>query len=171
METLEAITTRRSVRKFTGEPVSPETIKQLVTAALSGPSTGNQQPWQLVVITERAQIEALAEIPAYKAVLSTAPLVIVVCGDLSLNKWGDFWLVDCSIATQNLLLAAHALGLGAVWLGCHWLDDRQPGVKERLGLPEQIVPFAVVPVGVPAQPVKPVERYKPERVRWNRWSS
>ncbi len=169
METLQAITTRRSVRKFKSDPIPEETIKTLLTAALSGPSTGNQQPWQLIAITDREVLDDLATIPAYKAAVGGSPLTVVVCGDKNLGKWGDFWIMDCSIATQNLLLAAHSLGLGAVWLGCYWLDDRLPGVVEKLGLPEHIVPFAVVPIGIPGQEVKPVERYNAERIHRDRW--
>lgn len=169
METLKAIKTRRSVRKYKPEPISEDVTKELLTAAMSGPSTGNQQPWKFVVITDRGQLDALAEMPPYKPTFSSAQLAVVVCVDKELSKWGDFWIIDCSIATQNLLLAAHSMGLGAVWLGCYWLDDRLPGVVERLELPENIVPFSVVPIGVPAKPVKPQEHYQEARIHRDRW--
>ncbi len=169
METLQAITTRRSIRKYTGEPIAEETIHTLLAAAMSGPSTGNQQPWQFVVVTEQAMLKRLAAVPAYKMMLETAPLAVVVCADKTLSRWGEHWIVDCAIATQNLLLAAHDQGLGAVWLGCYWLDDRLPGVVEALQLPEHIIPFSVVTLGVPAQTLKAGERYQAERVHRDRW--
>lgn len=169
MDACEGITTRRSVRRYTDKPVSAELIKKLLTAAMSGPSTGNQQPWQFVVITDRKQLDALASVKPYKATLTQAPLAVVVCGDQRLSKWRDFWLVDCSIATQNLLLAAHAFGLGAVGLGCHFMAERSQPVREILGLPDEILSFSVVPIGYPAQTVWPVERYQEQRVRYQRW--
>jgi nitroreductase len=169
MDTLQAIKTRRSIRRYVPEPIPAETVQELLTAAMSGPSTGNQQPWQFVVVNERARLDALAAIGPYKATMSLAPLAVVVCCDMQLQKWGEYWVVDCSIATQNLLLAAHALGLGAVWLGCHFIEERAKPVSAALGLPAHIVPFAVVPIGKPAQQIGPVERYKPDRIHWNGW--
>lgn len=170
METLEAIRTRRSVRSFRPEPLPPELVRSLLTAAMSGPSTGNQQPWQFVVLQDRAKLDRLAAAhPSYKHAVSQAPLVVVVCGDMGLSKYGDHWVIDCSIATQNLLLAAHSAGLGAVWMGCVFMDDRMAAVREGVGLPGHVMPFAVVPVGPPAAPTTPVERYQPERVHADGW--
>jgi len=169
METIEAITTRRSIRKYNEDRVPDEIVRELLTAAMSGPSAGNQQPWQFVAVTDRERLDALAEIRPYRAMLSTAPLVVIICGDMQRSKLGEYWVVDCSIATQNLLLAAHARGLGAVWLGCHYMAERADPVREKLGLPPHIMPFAVVSIGYPAQQLPAVERYQAERVHADQW--
>lgn len=170
METLEAITTRRSVRSFRPDPIAAEVEQSLLTAAMAGPSTGNQQPWQFVVLRDRARLDDLAgSHAAYKHALSQAPLAVVVCADMGLSKYGDHWIIDCAIATQNLLLAAHAWGLGAVWMGCVFMDDRMGAVRGSLGLPEHVVPFAVVPIGLRNAPIAPVDRYQPERVHTDGW--
>jgi nitroreductase len=169
MKTMEAITTRRSVRSFRPDPLPDDLVQSLLTAAMSGPSTANQEPWQFVVLRDRERLDSLAAHPAYKHVVSQAPLVVVVCADMDRSKFGDHWVIDCSIATQNLLLAAHAAGLGAVWMGCVFIEDRAAVVRECLRSPQQIVPFAVVPIGHPTAPVTPVERFKPDRVHNDGW--
>ncbi len=146
MEAIEAIITRRSVRSFRSGDVTDEQVHLLLTAGMSGPSAANQRPWQFLVLRDRSRLDALAAIPAYRR-LADVPLALVVCADLELNKYGDNWIIDCSIAAQNILLASHALGLGSVWLSCHYMEDRQPETRRILDLPEHIVPFVVIPVG------------------------
>jgi nitroreductase len=169
METYEAITTRRSIRRYTQEPVSELVIRELLTAAMSGPSAHNRQPWQFVVVGQREQPDGLASIEAYKGTLSQAPLAIVVCGDMELARFDDVWLLDCAIAAQNLILLAHDRGLGACWLECHFREERAEAVREKLGLPEDIMTLAVVSIGHPAEEKAPLERYKEERLHRNRW--
>lgn len=170
METYEVITTRRSIRKYSSKPVSSGVVKELLTAGMSGPSTGKQEPWHFVVLTERSQIDKLASIQPYQAVLSQVPVAIVVCCDMKLLKYHDFWLMDCSIATQNILLTAHSKGLGSVWLGCHFMPDRAKAVREKLSLPENIMPFSVIPIGYPAEQIPKVERFQSGRVHNNTWA-
>ena len=117
MEAYEAIITRRTIRKYTDEKVSDDVIKELLSAAMSGPSAVNQRPWQFIVVTDRAQLEALADAIKTGRYLKNSPLAIVVCGDMELEKAKGYWVQDCSIASQNILLTAHAKGLGAVWVG------------------------------------------------------
>lgn len=169
MDTLETIATRRSVRKFAPEPVSDDALRQILAAGMSGPSAGNQRPWQFLVLRNREGIDGLAAVPAYKRALSAAPLAIVVCADMEISKYGDNWIIDCAIATQNILLASHSLGLGAAWLSCYYTDDRLVEARRILGVPDHVIPFAVVPIGFPAEQPVPVERYAAERVHLDAW--
>ena len=169
MDTLEAIATRRSVRKFAPEPVADDALRQILAAGMSGPSAGDQRPWQFLVLQDRERLEALGAVPAYRRALSAAPLAIVVCADMELSKYGDNWIIDCAIATQNILLASHALGLGAAWLSCYYTDDRLSEARRILRVPDHVVPFAVVPIGVPAEQPAPVERYAADRVHVDAW--
>jgi nitroreductase len=150
--------------------VPDEVLDEVLAAAMQAPSAGNQQPWHFVLVTERKQLIALADVLPFGKMLKTAPLGIVVCGDVERARYRDFWVQDCSAATQNLLLAAHARGLGGVWLGVYPLVERVTGVKHALGLPENIVPLCVVPLGYPVnKPEPPARRYDRTRLHHNRW--
>ena len=116
---------------FTEQPVPAELIEKLLRAAMQAPSAGNQQAWQFLAITDRAQLNALADVLPYGKMLTTAPLGLVVCGDLDREKSKGYWVQDCSTATQNILLAAHAQGLGAVWLGVYPREQRVEAVRKR----------------------------------------
>ena len=169
MDAMEAILTRRSVRTYTDAPVPEDVTKALLEAAMSAPSAGNQQPWQFVVIDDRDTLNAITGVHPYANMLKHAPLAIVVCGDLARERFNGFWVQDCSAATQNLLVAARARGLGAVWLGVYPLEDRVTGIRDLIGLPESIIPLAVVSIGYPAMAQGPVDRYEEERIHRNRW--
>jgi nitroreductase len=169
MEVLEAIRTRRSIRQFTSEPVSEETIRELLTAAMYAPSAGNQQPWHFVVITERKLLDAIPTFHPYAEMLKQAPVAIVVCGEPALEKYRGRWMLDCSAATQNILLAAHAKGLGTVWVGIYPERERMEGMQRLLNLPEQILPMALVPMGFPAERVPQPKRFNPTRIHHNHW--
>jgi len=166
MDTYEAITSRRSIRQYTADPVPDEMIQELLTAAMSAPSGGNSRPWHFVVVTAREQLNALAVL---KQVLERAPLAIVVCGDSELGRNKVSWAINCSLASQNILLAAHARGLGAVWLGCYPDPDRVARVAEILGLPEHIVPLNMIAIGYPAEEKSTENRYDASRVHYNKW--
>jgi nitroreductase len=169
MDAIEAIFTRRSIRKYLDTPVAEELVQKLLAAAMQAPSARNQQAWQFVVIDDRA---ALAKIPAFMpnaAMAADAPLAILVCGDLSLEKSPGYWVVDCAAATENILLAAHALGLGAVWTGVYPREARMDGLKRLVGLPEKVVAHSLVVIGHPAEQVPAVDRHRADRIRRNRW--
>jgi len=169
MDAIEAIFTRRSIRKYLDKPVPEEIVEKLLAAAMQAPSARNQQPWQFVVIDDRA---ILAKIPAFMpnaAMVADAPLAILVCGDLALEKSSGYWVVDCAAATQNILLAAHALDLGAVWTGVYPREKRMDGLRQLLGLPEKVFAHSLVVLGYPAEQVQAVDRYRPDRIRRNRW--
>jgi nitroreductase len=167
--TLEDILSRRSIRKFTGEPVSENDLKEILTAAMSAPSAGNEQPWHFVVINERGILDEIPKHHPYSAMVREAPLAVLVCADLDLETRPGYWVQDCAAATENLLLAVHAKGLGAVWLGVYPREERVKGLSGLLGLPERVVPFSLVPVGRPAEKKPPADRYDPARIHFNRW--
>ncbi|OGB96440.1 MAG: NADH dehydrogenase [candidate division NC10 bacterium RBG_16_65_8] len=161
--------TRRSIRKYTPEPVPDSLIAEVLTAAMSAPSAGNQQPWHFVVIADRRLREEIPTFHPYAQMVPDAPVAIAVCGDLRLESHKGYWVQDCSAATQNLLLAAHARGLGAVWVGIYPKDERVQRLQKLLGLPAHVIPLALVPMGFPAERVPPVTRFDPSRVHRDRW--
>jgi nitroreductase len=169
METLEAIGTRRSVRAYTDQPVPQEVIERLLSAAMQAPSACNQQPWHFVVVNERGQLDALADVLPFGKMLKHGPLAIIVCADVPSEVCPGYWVQDCSAATQNLLLAAHSLGLGAVWIGVYPVSERVAALQAVLGLPEQVVPLCTVAIGHPAEQPAPVNRYRAERVHMQQW--
>lgn len=170
MDAMQAILSRRSIRRYTDQPLPEALITDLLKAAMSAPSAGNQQPWQFVVINERGILDKIAQFHPYARMLLEAPAAILVCGDLKLETSKGYWVQDCSAATQNLLLAAHASGLGAVWLGVYPREERVVALRALLGLPEHIAPLALVAVGYPAESKPPSNRYDAARVRYNRWA-
>ncbi len=169
MDTLDAIHTRRSIRTYVDQPVPEDLVPKLLAAAMQAPSARNQQPWQFVVIDDRA---ILAKIPPFMpnaAMAGKAPLAILVCGDLSLEESEGYWVVDCAAAVENMLLAAHALGLGAVWCGVYPRDRRMDGLRQLIGLPKNVIAHSLVVLGYAAEQVPAEDRYRPERVRRNHW--
>lgn len=169
MDTLEAIFTRRSIRVYTSQVIPEGLVEQLLRAAMQAPSAGNQQAWQFVVVTKRSQLNALADVLPYGKMLTSAPLCLIVCGDLEIEKSKGYWVQDCSAATQNILLAAHALGLGAVWLGVYPRDQRVADVRSLLGIPESVVPLCAIAVGYPAEEKPRTDRYNADRVHYDTW--
>lgn len=172
---LECILTRTSVRQYQPDrTISRDTVETLLRAAMSAPTAVNKQPWAFIALDDRAALDSLAQVLPYARMLTKAPLAIVTCGDLSKAIDGEdadkgFWIQDVSAATENLLLAAHAMGLGAVWTGVYPDAERVKDVQERLGLPANVIPLAVVPVGYPTGPQKPKEKWDPANVHFNKW--
>ena len=163
------IRARRSIRKYTDDPVGDEELRDLLEAAMAAPSAGNQQPWHFVVVRDRMLLNAVPGFHPHARMAEQAPVAILVCGDPTLEKHQGFWVQDCAAATENLLLAAAALGFGAVWCGVHPRQERVEGFRRLLAIPDHVIPFAFVPVGHPAEEKPPVQRYNPERVRSERW--
>lgn len=164
---VQTIFARRSIRKYTGEPVSEEAIETLLKAAMAAPSASNRKPWQFIVVTKRETLDALAKAHRHGKMLFEAPLCIAVCGDLT--EMERFWVQDCSAATENLLLAATALGLGAVWLGVYPRDERVTAVRRILALPDRITPLSLTSIGHPAEEKEPRTQYNEARVHWEQW--
>ena len=169
---MENILNRKSVRKYTKEEVKKEQLEMLVRAGMAAPSARNSQPWLFFVINDRAILDNLAkQLPNAKMLLN-AKAAIVVCGNLQKALDGDgreFWVQDCSAATQNILLAAESMGLGAVWTGAYPRKETVNIIKVELGLPEHIVPLNVIPIGWQTGEEKPKQKYTEENIRWNKW--
>lgn len=166
----ENLMTRTSVRAYTDETIDKPTIEKLVRAGMAAPTAMNRQPWHFVVVTDKATLAGLSQANPYAGMAAKAPLAIVVCGDM--HKVGDgesaqYWIQDCSAASENILLAAHALGLGAVWTGTYPGAYRCTAVSKVLRLPAHIIPLNTIVVGHPAEDVTPKDKWKPENVSYN----
>lgn len=169
MDAFTAIFTRRSIRLYMPKPVPRELVTDVVRAAMYAPSAGNERPWHFMVLTDRAILDEIPRFHPYAAMLKHASVAILVCGDIPLEKHKGYWVLDCAAATQTLLLAAHAKGLGSVWCGVYPTEDRVANLRKLLNLPEHIVPFSLLPLGFPAEVKPPVERFDPLRVHDNQW--
>ena len=168
MDALECIHTRRSIRKFLDKPVGDDLVKELLEAAMTAPSAYNEQPWHFLVVKNREKLKAVSEAGAKPA--AGAALGILVCGEPGIAKAQGTWPLDCSNATENLLLAANALGLGGVWTVAYPDDARMAKYRELFGIPEAIMPFAFVCLGWPEKPGWRENRFKPERIKQETWS-
>jgi len=155
---LNTIYTRRSVRTFTGEEVKKEDLSTMLRAGMAAPSAVNIQPWAFVAVTDRDTLDKLCESLPFAKMLDKAGAAIIVC------------VMDCSAATQNILLAAHALGYGAVWTAAYVVEERVKSVRSILSVPENIIPLNVIPIGVPVnRDAKPVDKFKEENIHWEKW--
>ena len=171
-QAINNIMTRVSVREFTGEKISPAQVDTLLRAAMAAPSAINKQPWAFIVVDDDAVIAKLGEALPYSRCSNHPAVAIIPCGDLNKaipGEMANFWINDVSAATENLLLAAHAMGLGAVWTGLHPDMNRAKMVQELLGLPEHIIPLCVVPVGIPAEHPAVKDKYNPDNIHYNAW--
>ena len=169
-DVLDFIQKRRSIRKYQpGADVSDDQVYVLLRAAMAAPSASNQQPWDFVVIRDRALLDRAMEVHPYASMLSTASLAILVCGDLKRAHHGGMWIQDCSAATQNILLAAANMGLGTCWCGVHPRPERVEGLRAICGVPEDVVPFALIAVGVPAEEKPPADYHDPEHIHSETW--
>ncbi|MFP3896135.1 MAG: nitroreductase family protein [Anaerolineales bacterium] len=169
--TIDNLFARRSIRRYTEEEVTLEEIEVLLKAAMAAPSAGNRKPWHFVVIDEREVLEALADAHPYARMLHEAPMCIVPCGEPDLGASGKkgYWIQDLSAATENILLAAVGLGLGAVWCGVFPVEERVEVTRNILGLPGHVVPLAYVAIGHPAEQKPPRTQYDATRVHVNSW--
>lgn len=168
-ETLEVIHNRKSVRHFTDQAVSKKQIETLLRAGMAAPTAVNRQPWAFYVVTERKILDALGEQLPYAKMLSQVQTAIVVCGDM--EKAGNlkdkgYWVQDCAAATENILLAAESIGLGAVWTASYPYDERTELVIKELNLPEKHIPLNVIPIGYPTGEDVPKDKWKAENVIW-----
>lgn len=169
---IENIMTRTSIREFEPDkPIAKETLETLLKAGMAAPSAMDKRPWAFVAVTEKEVLDSLNANHPY-ANLKTATGAIIVCGDLKKTiegKGSDYWVQDCSAATENILLAAHACGLGAVWCGVYPTEERVEAVKKVLGLPEEIVPLNIITLGYPAQNPQPKDKWNESNVHYQRW--
>lgn len=171
MDAYAALLTRRSIRKFDERPVSAEDIEKILEAAMFAPSAVNKQPWHFVVIDDAQLLGKIPSVHSHAKMAADAPCAILVCGDTELVHAPGYLPQDCAAATQNILLAAHAAGLGGVWCGVYSQPDRESGFRSLLSIPESIVPFSLVVLGYPAEQPSQPQRYRADRVHKNGWHS
>jgi nitroreductase len=163
------ILTRESIRQYEDRPVEKEKIEMLLRAGMAAPSGVDRRPWHLVVVTTPSRLSALSEASPNAKFVKNAPLAIVVCGDMDKALSGvdhDLWVQDCSAMTENILLTAHALGLGAVWTADYPHQDRCAAVRQALGLPEKLVPLDVIVIGYPKSMGNPKDKWNPDNVTY-----
>ncbi|MGJ8455315.1 nitroreductase family protein [Pseudothermotoga sp. U03pept] len=166
---MSTIYQRRSIRKYQDKDIEEELILEVIRAAMHAPSAGNEQPWHFVVIKDRETKEKIVQSHPYAKMILKAPVAVVICADLTLVKFGEFWVQDCSAATQNMLLRATEVGLGAVWCGVYPDEARVTAFGRILNLPKNVVAFSLVCIGYPAENPEPVDRFKQERIHFERW--
>lgn len=167
---LHNILQRKSVRAYTDRAVSHEQLDTLIRAAMAAPTGRDMRPWHFIVLEGRHQLSPLAEQLPYAKMLAEAQAAVVVCGDMSVtDREGNpsrNWTFDCSAATENLLLQAEAMGLGAVWTGVYPYDERLEAVKQALHLPDHLIPLNVIPIGYPKGNPQPKDKYDPAKVEY-----
>ena len=168
---IENIMSRASVRRFTNKAISKDTLETIVKAGMAAPTAVNKQPWEFIVVTDRVVLDSLMAHHPH-ANLETATAAIVVCGNMENALEGDgqaYWIQDCSAATENILLAAHSLGVGAVWCGVYPMQDRVAPVRETLKLPSYVTPLNIITMGYPAAPSQPKDKWNPDKLHFQQW--
>lgn len=171
-EVMKNILERKSVRTYANKKVEKEDIETLLRAAMAAPSAVNAQPWVFIAIDDRQILDNLASQLPNAKMLSQAQAAIIVCGNMEKALQGEgreYWVQDCSAATQNILLAAESMGLGAVWTGVYPKKERVNIIQTEMLLPSHIVPLCVIPIGWQTGKEKPKQKYTEENIRWNKW--
>lgn len=167
---LSTLYSRASVRDFTVEPISEAQISQLLKAGMAAPSGWDARPWAFIVVTDRDLLNQLKLQGKYFSMLSQAACAIVVCGEPEKEpKAKGLWMADCAAATENILLAAHALGLGGVWLGVHPDEEKTSGIAKVLNIPKNFVPYSMMALGHPTKPEDPTDKFDPGSIHFNGW--
>ena len=161
------IIARTSVRSYTSQAVEEEKIDMLLRAGMAAPSACNKQPWHFIAITNREILDQIPSFSPYASMVRQAPLAIVVCGDLSKtleDKEQEFWIQDCAAATENILLMAQGLKLGAVWTALYPLKKRYEGMQQLLNLPTNLIPLNTIVIGYPKEMTKAKDKWKEENI-------
>jgi nitroreductase len=163
---LDLIKRRRSIRQYTNQDVTEEEVRQLLEAAMAAPSSSARDPWHFIVVRDAATRQKLSQTHTFSDMAARAPVVIAVCGD---EKVSDQWTFDCAAATENLLLAVTALGLGAVWAGVYPRAEREMHVRDVLNIPSNIRILCLIPIGHPAEEKPPRTRYNAAKVHYEQF--
>jgi nitroreductase len=171
---MSAIFQRRSVRSFLPKPVEDDKIERILRAGMAAPSAHNRRPWEFIVVTDKADLEAVAGMSPYAKMVPSAAALIAVCARLGPEQTEsaeDWWVQDLSAATENILLQIVEEGLGGVWLGWHPSAERVAAFSRHFGLPEEILPFALVALGYPRDQPKSADRFDPRRAHYGRYGN
>ncbi len=169
MDALSAIFTRRSIRSYSNQPVSDETVKLLLKAAMAAPTAKNTQSYEFIVIRDKKTLQQIPNFHPFSKHVPNAQVAIVVCGNTKLQAAPGHWIPDASNASMNILLAAHSLGLGAVWTTFYPYEDRTAGIRKLLNLPDHIMPLNIIPLGYSAEQGNYQDRYKPDKIHLEKW--
>jgi nitroreductase len=169
METMEAILTRRSIRKYTSKEINKDQVNDILKATMYAPSAFNNQPWQFLIIDKKEILDQILKIIPHAEMINQAAAAIIICGDKNLEPNINLIALDCSAATQNALLAIHNLGLGAVWISAYPVEETITGLKKLFNYPDNIVPISILSLGYPDEEVTTDERYKPGKIHFNNW--
>jgi nitroreductase len=170
-DALSVIHSRKSVRNFTGQEVTKEVLDKILRAGMAAPTAVNKQPWSFVVVTDRKTLDNLKDGLPYTKMLDKAGAAIVVCAlpEKAYEQKVEFAVIDSTCASENILLAAEALGLGAVWTAAYPYNDRMGFVRKTLNIPDNVIPLNVIPIGYPTGADKPKEKFNPENIHWEKW--
>ena len=171
-DTLKTISNRKSVRSYKKEMVGKDQLDLLVKAAMAAPTAVDRRPWEFLIITEQTLLQKLNEVLPYAKMVTQAGSAIIILGDTEKQFGGPashFWIMDCSAATENLLLAAESMGLGAVWTAIYPDEERVSKVRELLQIPKRYIPLNLIPVGIPTGEDKPKDKYNPDQIHWEKW--
>ena len=168
-DALSVIHSRKSVRKYLDKPVTNEQLEVLLKAGMASPTAGDKRPWAFVVITDPAMLDTLSYSSRGTKMLSSAAAAIAVCGDTRIGFKSEVWVQDCSAASENILLAAEAIGLGAVWTGIYLNEEPTKYVKRVLGLPPEVYPLNIISIGYPTGVEEPKDKWNPSRIHWEKW--
>jgi nitroreductase len=170
-DALSVIHSRKSVRSFTGEVVGKPDLEKILRAGMAAPTAVDKRPWSFVVVTERAAMDKLAAGLPYAKMLKQAGAAIIVCAipEKAYGKKIEYAIIDSTLAGENILLAVEALGLGAVWTAAYPDKDRMDLVRKVLGIPADIIPLNVIPIGKPAGKDKPKDKWEPKNIHWEKW--
>ena len=166
-QTLETIFNRKSVRKYTQQPVEKEKLETLVRAGMAAPSSRDRRTWEFIIVTDRDILDTMGDGLPLARMLKETKQAIIVCGDTV--KSGNAWQLDCSAAAQNVLLAAESLGLGAVWTASYPYPERMKVVRDALQLPDHVIPLTVIPIGYPIGIEKPKDKFNKKQIHYNGW--
>lgn len=168
---IQNIMTRVSVREYTSQAPSDQQIETLLRAGFAAPSAGNRQPWRIVVVKDQAVKDKLTEGHSAAQPAKRAPVVFVICGEpaASIPGINDYWIQDCSAVSENMLLAAHGMGLGGVWIGVYPVPENVARVSSVMGLPEGTLPLGMLAIGYPAENPAPKNKWKPANIHYEKW--
>ena len=168
-EILNTILTRRSIRAYTDKEISEETMNMLLRSAMYAPTARNFQEWRFIVVREPENLAKIEKVQPYNTLLKQAKAAVIVCAQLETDLHKRFFQQDCGASIQNLMLAAHGLGIGSVWLGVYPLPEITDGITKAFNLPEDVLPIGVVALGYPAEEKSDPNRFDPSKIHYEKW--